>query len=190
MRGLPSALPVPVIGSVRGIPPCGAAYFAHGGKVGKAPAGECAWCAGPGGPWFAIFPRTPGTWDVGYTGGTAGAQSAPLRKGRREPAGAASSRPKSFPPSWGDGVTAYAATDEGASVPRPASIGRAGLGPVPAQRRGPLMGTAGAQRPKGTRRGGFQPSEKHSPGGKVSRRMPRRMRGLPSHVPHLWGGQV
>ena len=40
------------------------------------------------------------------------------------------------------------------------------------------MGTAGAQRPKGTRRGGFQPSEKHSPGGKVSRRMPRRMRGL------------
>ena len=122
--------------------------------------------------------------------GTAGAQSAPLRKGRREPAGAASSRPKSLPPSWGEGVTAYAATDEGASVPRPASIGRAGLGPVPAQRRGPLMGTAGAQRPKGTRRGGFQPSEKHSPGGKVSRRMPRRMRGLPSPVLYLWGGQV
>mgnify|MGYP003092427588 CR=1 FL=1 len=95
--------------------------------------------------------------------GTAGAQSAPLRKGRREPAGAASSRPKSLPPSWGEGVTAYAATDEGASVPRPASIGRAGLGPVPAQRRGPLMGTAGAQRPKGTRRGGFQPPEKPSP---------------------------
>ncbi len=52
------------------------------------------------------------------------------------------------------------------------------------------MGTAGAQRPKGTRRGGFQPSEKHSPGGKVSRRMPRRMRGLPSPVLYLWGGQV
>ena len=31
------------------------------------------------------------------------------------------------------------------------------------QRRGPLMGTAGAQRPKGTRRGGFQPPEKPSP---------------------------
>lgn len=46
------------------------------------------------------------------------------------------------------------------------------------------MGTAGAQRPKGTRRGGFQPSEKHSPGGKVSRRMPRRMRGRSSA--RLW----
>ena len=71
--------------------------------------------------------------------------------------------PKSLPPSWGEGVAAYAATDEGASLPRPVSMGRAGLGPVPAQRRGPLMGTAGAQRPKGTRRGGFQPSEKPSP---------------------------
>ena len=59
--------------------------------------------------------------------------------------------PKSLPPSWGEGVTAYAATDEGASVPRPASIGRAGLGPV------------STQRPKGTRRGGFQPPEKPSP---------------------------
>ena len=117
--------------------------------------------------------------------GTAGAQRPKgTRRGGFQP-------PEKPSPSWGEGVTAYAATDEGASLPRPASMGRAGLGPVPAQRRGPLMGTAGAQRPKGTRRGGFQPSEKPSPSwGKVSRRMPRRMRGLPSPVPHLWGGQV
>ena len=110
--------------------------------------------------------------------GTAGAQRPKgTRRGGFQP-------PEKPSTSWGEGVAAYAATDEGASLPRPASMGRAGLGPVPAQRRGPLMGTAGAQRPKGTRRGGFQPSEKHSPGGKVSRRMPRRMRGRSSA--RLW----
>ena len=40
MRGLLTPVSVSVIGFVGGIPPCGAAYFAPGGKVGKAPPGD------------------------------------------------------------------------------------------------------------------------------------------------------
>ena len=40
MRGLLTPVSVSVIGFVGGIPPCGAAYFAPGGKAGKAPPGD------------------------------------------------------------------------------------------------------------------------------------------------------
>ena len=99
--------------------------------------------------------------------------------------------PEKPSPSWGEDVAAYAATDEGSSIHRPASIGRAGLGPVPAQRRGPLMGTAGAQSAplrKGRREPAgaafSRPKSLPPSGGKVSRRMPRRMRGRSSA--RLW----
>ena len=52
-------------------------------------------------------------------GRPAGAQSAPLRRDRRHPVGAASSTaPEAFPPP-GEGVTAYAVTDEGSSSHHP-----------------------------------------------------------------------
>ncbi|GAA6384023.1 hypothetical protein I310019A7_00140 [Lawsonibacter asaccharolyticus] len=44
MRGLLTPVSVSVIGFVGGIPPCGAAYFAPGGKAGKSPPGECVRC--------------------------------------------------------------------------------------------------------------------------------------------------
>ena len=52
------------------------------------------------------------------------------------------------------------------------------------------MGTAGAQRPKGTRRGGFQPPEKPPLLGEGVTAYAATDEGLPFPVPHLWGGQV
>ena len=117
-------------------------------------------------------------------------------------------RPPKPSPLRGDGVTAHAATDEGSSFPRPAFSRRAGQAPplrsdwkqpVPHRARYPIGPRPQRRRahnvrptnwPKAYRRGGFQPPEKPSPsGGKVSRRTPRRMRGLPFPVPLFQEGQ-
>ena len=108
-------------------------------------------------------------------------------------------RPQSLP--LREGVTACAVTDEGSSFPRPAF--REGRGkPRPygvtgnspyligpdtpsgrAHKDGGRTMCAPTNWPKASRRGGFQPPESLPLQGKVSRRTPRRMRGLPFPVP-------
>ena len=55
----------------------------------------------------------------------------PYAKTEGDPVGAASSRPKSLPPTWGEGVTAYAVTDEGSFYPRPCPRGVLSCGAEP-----------------------------------------------------------
>ena len=55
----------------------------------------------------------------------------PYAKTEGDTVGAASSRPKSLPPTGGEGVTAYAVTDEGSFYPRPCPRGVLSCGAEP-----------------------------------------------------------
>ena len=110
----------------------------------------------------------------------------PYAKTEGDPVGAASSRPKSLPPTGGDGVTAYAVTDEGSFYPRPCPRGVLSCGAEPLSGILWMKTGGGKTRPyvktraaRGKRRahnahpyaktegdpvgGGFQPPEKPSP---------------------------
>ena len=158
MRGLLTPVSVSVIGFVGGIPPCGAAYFAPGGKAGKAPPGDA-----PGGTTaphaFRLspavrFPRPPDTGDAGLGHG------ARVRRGW-----------------WMTPNPPVCAAAAGVSNGRahPTTVSR-----LPWQNRGGRWETSGlakrapTQRPGVSRGGGPRKRTQSLPptGGKVSRRMP------------------
>ena len=117
---------------------------------------------------------------------TAGAQCAPLRKDRRGPHRGGFQPPEKPSPHRGEGVTAYAVTDEGVFLPpslsqrgsvlrggtpfgHPSDENGRGQDPPLRKDQGRSWKTTGAQCAplrkdrRGPRRGGFQPPEKPSP---------------------------
>ena len=98
----------------------------------------------------------------------------PYAKTEGDPVGAASSRPKSLPPTGGDGVTAYAVTDEGSFYPRPCPRGVLSCGAEP---------LSGILRMK-TGRGKTRPYVKTRAA--RGKRRARKARPLVSHRPPLF----
>ena len=97
----------------------------------------------------------------------------PYAKTEGDTVGAASSRPKSLPPTGGEGVTAYAVTDEGSFYPRPCPRGVLSCGAEP------LSGILRMKTGGGKTRPYYRPGPLVENGGHTMRTPTQRLKGTP-----------